>query len=203
MALASPTSLGLQDNRGFICTASCNGLSRSPFRDTPDTYLALLDFLSHRRRFYIPFLVSLTLKPEPCDWRRHVLLLAEAGMWPLIQLHLCQLSVFSDFLHCLVVLKLDLYTGVTSNSKICLAPPLERACTTTLGSKFFFNFFSHIGNLAGWDLGLRPQFHIFHFLKLFISLNTGPDISFHFLMLLFSSYYTFYIFYLVILFLSL
>ena len=53
--------LGLQGNPGYTLTALHNGLSR----DTPDTCPTPAAFLSHEERFHNPFLLSLTLKPEP------------------------------------------------------------------------------------------------------------------------------------------
>ena len=82
MTLASPTSWGLQGKPGFTFTVSNNGPSGPPCRDTSDTCLASVAFLTLRRRFYNPFLVSLTLKPEPCGQSCQVLLLAEAETWP-------------------------------------------------------------------------------------------------------------------------
>lgn len=69
------TSWGFQGNVGFLITASPNGLSGSPRRDTSDTCLASVVFLNHGGGFYNSFLVSLTLKPKPvagtanfCSW---------------------------------------------------------------------------------------------------------------------------------------
>ena len=71
-SLASQTSWGLQANPGFNFRASHNGLFRPPFRDTPDTCLASATFLN-------PFLLSLTLNPEPRGQSCQVLLLAGSG----------------------------------------------------------------------------------------------------------------------------
>ena len=48
-----------------------------------------------------PLSSILALKPEPHGQSCQVLLLTGAGTWPLVQLHLHQLSVFYGFLHCL------------------------------------------------------------------------------------------------------
>ena len=46
--------------------SSGNGLSDSPpFRDTHDTCLASAPFCKHRGKFHNPFMLFLTLKPEP------------------------------------------------------------------------------------------------------------------------------------------
>jgi hypothetical protein len=81
MAMASQTSWGLQGNLAFTITASYNGISGSPFGDTPVIYLGSVAFLTCRERFHNPFLLSLTLKPEPCGWSCQVLLLAGARTW--------------------------------------------------------------------------------------------------------------------------
>jgi hypothetical protein len=75
MALSSSIFWGLQDNPGFAFTAFHNDLSRPLCGDTPDTCLASAAFLSHKGRFYNPFLVSLTLKPKPHSQGCQVLLL--------------------------------------------------------------------------------------------------------------------------------
>lgn len=60
---------------------SHTGLSRPSCRDTPDTCLTSVVFLSHRGRFYHPFLLVLTLRLEPCDQHCRVLLPHWAGTW--------------------------------------------------------------------------------------------------------------------------
>lgn len=45
-------------------------------------WLASAAFLRHRRKFYNLFLLSLTLKPEPCSQSCQVLICARAGTWP-------------------------------------------------------------------------------------------------------------------------
>lgn len=57
-------------------------------------HLASEAFLSHRGRFHTPFLVSSTLKPEPCGQNCQVLLLDGAGTWPMFQFYLHQPSVW-------------------------------------------------------------------------------------------------------------
>ena len=66
----------------FMFTVSHNGLSRPPYRDTPDTHMASVIFLSHRERFHSSLFDSLTLKPEPYGQSYQVFLLAGAGTWP-------------------------------------------------------------------------------------------------------------------------
>lgn len=79
---ASLTSWVLQGKPGFNSTASCNGLSSPPFRDTLDTCLASPVFLNLRGKFYNLFLLSLTLKPKPCGQSCQVLHLTMAGSSP-------------------------------------------------------------------------------------------------------------------------
>lgn len=89
--LASEISWSPHGNPGFTSTASHNGFSVPPRRNNAWTQLLPLategDFLNS-------FLVSLTLKPQPCGQSCQVLLFARAGRCPLLQLCLHQFSVF-------------------------------------------------------------------------------------------------------------
>ena len=71
--------------------------------DNADSFLASVAFLSHGERFHSPYLVSLTLKSEPCAWSCHDLLFAGAGTWPLVQIHFHHLSAFYGFFNCLKI----------------------------------------------------------------------------------------------------
>ena len=81
MVLASPTSQGLQDNASFTFTASQWPLWTF-MQGHPWHKLVFTTFLSLGGRFYNPFLLSLTRKPEPRDQNYQVLLLAGAERWP-------------------------------------------------------------------------------------------------------------------------
>lgn len=98
MALASPTSWGFQGNLGFIFTASYNGLSGPPPSDNPDTCLASVAFLGHGGTPYNPFLISLTLKPEPVAEVPTFCSLMGLELALLLQSHLRQLSFVDGFL---------------------------------------------------------------------------------------------------------
>ena len=67
MTLAFPASWSPQHNPAFAITASHNGLSGPQCKDTSDTWLASVAFFSWGGIFHHPFLLSLTLKLEPCD----------------------------------------------------------------------------------------------------------------------------------------
>jgi hypothetical protein len=77
MTLASPTSWDLQQNPGFIFTASHNGLSGPPYRRTLDTCPQQV-FLAMDGDSTTPFLLFLSLKPEPRAQSSQVLLIATA-----------------------------------------------------------------------------------------------------------------------------
>lgn len=100
-AQGSPTHWGPQGNPDFTFTASHSVLSRPPCRDTSDTCPASVAFNNHRERFYSPFLVSLTLEPEPCSQSCHILLLAGAGTWPPLKIAFSSAFYFDGLLHCL------------------------------------------------------------------------------------------------------
>lgn len=57
--------LGSPRQSSIHLTTSSSGLFKPLFMDCPDTCLALLCFLSCKGKFVNPFLLSLTLKPEP------------------------------------------------------------------------------------------------------------------------------------------
>lgn len=106
--LASLTSWGLQGHPAFTFTASWNGLSELPCKDTPVTCWASAAFLSHRGRFPNPFLISLILKPVPGGPSCSQVLLGLEHV-PLIQIHFHQLSIFGGFLYCLSLAVWELY----------------------------------------------------------------------------------------------
>lgn len=83
MILASLTSWGLQWMSDFTLIPSHSGLSGPPCRDTSDICLSSVASLSHGGRFHNPFLVPLTLKPEPHGQSCQVLLLAGTRTCPL------------------------------------------------------------------------------------------------------------------------
>lgn len=85
IALSYTTSWGLPSNPGFNFTASNNILCRLPFRDTPDTCLDSVPFLTPRGKFHSLFLLFFTLKQKQTA-KLYCLLGLEYG--PLVQLHL-------------------------------------------------------------------------------------------------------------------
>lgn len=76
-------------------------VSDPPRKSIPDRLLDLVAFLSLRRRVYHPFLVSLTLKPEPHGQSCQVLQLAWDGTWPHCWNMFYQRSVLDVCIHCL------------------------------------------------------------------------------------------------------
>lgn len=94
MALASPTSQGLQYNPGSTITSSHNGLSRLQCRDSSDTCLTSMAFLN-LRRFHNPFppIFFMALKPAPHGPHCQVLLPAWAEPGP-------SLTYFPYDFHC-------------------------------------------------------------------------------------------------------
>lgn len=113
MALAAPSSWGFQGNPGFTFTASSHGLSGSPRRDTLDARLASVASLNFGGGFHVSLYLSCILDPKakPCGRSCRVLLLliAGAGTWLLIRLHLHRLSVVDHFLRCLGVSLIPFY----------------------------------------------------------------------------------------------
>jgi hypothetical protein len=91
-ALVSLTFWALQSNPGFTFTASHNGFSGLPCRNTPDTHLALVAFLSCRGRFCNPFNLSLIpkLPSSGACWGWNMSCVPSPSPTP-VQLHLINL----------------------------------------------------------------------------------------------------------------
>jgi len=91
-----PISWSLQHITAFNSTVSCKGFSEgSPCRDTPSTYQTSVAFPNHEGGFQTAFFVSLSLKPASHGPNCHILLLARAGTWPLVQINFHQLFAFA------------------------------------------------------------------------------------------------------------
>lgn len=121
-------------------------------------------FLSHGGKFHTPFVLFLTLKPEPCGQSCQVSLIAGAGTWSPQSITSSPAYIDHDFLYCPCLVNLEFRDlHVTVSWVLGLKP-----CNTIPAPKLFFNFFLQDGHLAGtFPAVIAPL------INLFISLNSG------------------------------